>query len=126
MASDLQPVERMFATVISSFLLVPVLWLIPLGPNAQTPPAPNSDSSAQQDLIARAREAEQKHDFQAAAALYQQYLKAHPDDPAILQRLGLVESLSSNWDAAIPPLVKALQLDHSLWGSALYLGISYY
>jgi tetratricopeptide (TPR) repeat protein len=116
----------MFATVISSFLLVPVLWLAPVSANAQTLSAPNSDSSAGQDLIARAREAEQKRDFQPAAALYQQYLKDHPDDAPILQRLGLVESLSSNWNAAIPPLLKALQLDHSLWGSALYLGISYY
>jgi Flp pilus assembly protein TadD len=85
-----------------------------------------SDSAGLKDLIAEAREAEQKRDFQAAAALYQQYLKGKPDDAAILQRLGLVQCLSNQFDAAIPPLAKALQLDPSLWGSALYLGISYY
>jgi tetratricopeptide (TPR) repeat protein len=79
-----------------------------------------------QPLIEQAKEAEQKHDFQAAATFYQRYLKAHPGDAAILQRLGLVDCLANRYDAAIAPLSEALRLDPSLWGSALYLGISYY
>ena len=57
---------------------------------------------------------------------YQDYLKAHPADPAILQRLGLVDYLADRYAEAILPLAEALRLDPSLWGSALYLGISYY
>lgn len=86
-----------------------------------------TDSDARgQALLARAREAEQKHDFQIAAAAYREYLKTQPDDAEILQRLGLVEYLSNQFEQAIPPLSKALRLNPSLWGSDLYLGISYY
>jgi tetratricopeptide (TPR) repeat protein len=88
---------------------------------AQSPPDSLSDQ-----LIGKAREAELKHDFQTAARLYQDYLEAHPDDPEILQRLGLANYLSNRFDAAIAPLAKALKLDPSRWGSALFLGISYY
>ncbi|HXJ93256.1 MAG TPA: tetratricopeptide repeat protein [Terriglobia bacterium] len=87
----------------------------------QSPPAQTS-----QQLIDRAKEAEQKRDFPAAARFYHDYLKGHPDDSTILQRLGLVECLANRYEAAVRPLAEALRLDPSLWGSALYLGISYY
>ena len=87
---------------------------------------PQSDSTGAQDPIGQAKQAEQRRDFQSAAALYQKYLKTHPDDAQILQRLGLVEYLSNRFEAAIPSLARALKLDPSLWGSALYLGISDY
>ncbi|HEV3276110.1 MAG TPA: tetratricopeptide repeat protein [Terriglobia bacterium] len=83
-------------------------------------------SAAQQDPLAEARLAEQKHDFQAAATFYQDYLKTHPASADVLQRLGLVEYLSNHFEEAIPTLTRALQLDPSLWGSELYLGMSYY
>jgi tetratricopeptide (TPR) repeat protein len=85
-----------------------------------------SAGQSPQHLIDQAKEAEQKRDFEAAAGFYQDYLKSHPDDSAILQRLGLVNCLANHYEAAIQPLAKALRLDPSLWGSALYLGISYY
>jgi tetratricopeptide (TPR) repeat protein len=88
--------------------------------------AQSSAPDASQSLIEQAKEAEQKHDFRAAAGSYQDYLKAHPADPAILQRLGLVDYLADRYAEAILPLAEALRLDPSLWGSALYLGISYY
>ncbi|HEY6290034.1 MAG TPA: tetratricopeptide repeat protein [Terriglobia bacterium] len=94
-----------------------------LAGSAQSQPDP---ATASPELIGKAKEAEQKQDFLTAARLYQDYLKAHPENPAILQRLGLVDYLSNRFEAAIPPLAKALQLDPSLWGSALYLGASYY
>lgn len=126
MLNALQLFSRIFSTVLSCVLLVlPSATTLRAGVRPKTVSAQSPDSAGQ-DLTGRARGAEQRHDFPAAAALYQQYLKGHPGDAVILQRLGLVECLSSNWDAAIPPLLKALQLDHSLWGSALYLGISYY
>jgi len=87
--------------------------------------ARDSTRSATQ-VIAQAHEAEQKRDFEAATQLYQDYLKAHPDDAEILQRLGLVRCLQNQYGAAIPPLERALKLDASRWGSALYLGISDY
>lgn len=88
--------------------------------------SPQGSTNGSRQLIAKAREAEQNHDFQTAAEFYQDYLNTHPNDSEILQRLGLVNSLSNRFEAAIPPLEKALQLDSSLWGSALFLGISYY
>ena len=95
------------------------------GSSARARQSPSAEQSPQH-LIDRAKEAEQKRDFYAAASFYQDYLKSHPDDSAILQRLGLVQCLANRYEAAIQPLAKALRLDPSLWGSALYLGISYY
>jgi Tfp pilus assembly protein PilF len=84
------------------------------------------DAGTSAELIAKARDAELKRDFLTAARLYQDYLAAHPDDPEILQRLGLANYLSNQFNTAIPPLTQALKLDPSRWGSALFLGISYY
>jgi tetratricopeptide (TPR) repeat protein len=97
-----------------------------LPPSGEAGQATSDADSAAQGLILKARAAEQKRDYQAAAEFYQQYLKARPDNAEVLQRLGLVEYLSNRFERAIPPLAGALRLDPSLWGSALYLGISYY
>jgi tetratricopeptide (TPR) repeat protein len=87
-------------------------------------PANPSDNA--QQLVLKAREAEQSRDFRAAARFYRQYLETNAASADVLQRLGLVEYLSNRFDDAIGPLTQALRLDPSLWGSALYLGMSYY
>ena len=107
----------------ASVLVITLAAAIPLARSAQVQPGSNTGS---QDFIAKAREAERQRNFPTAVRLYQDYLKTHPQDPEILQRLGLVEYLSNHFEAAIPPLAQALALDPSLWGSALYLGASYY
>lgn len=84
-----------------------------------------AQSSAQNWLV-QAKAAEVKGDFQSAVALYQKLLAADPNQPAILQRLGLDYYLSGRFGDAIPALGKAAKLDPSLWGSDLFLGISYY
>jgi tetratricopeptide (TPR) repeat protein len=81
---------------------------------------------ATQSLLVQAKAAEIKGDFLSAAALYQKLLAAHPNQPEILQRLGLDYYLSGRFGDAIPVLAKAAKLDPSLWGSDLFLGISYY
>jgi tetratricopeptide (TPR) repeat protein len=81
---------------------------------------------ATQSLLAQAKAAEIKGDFPGAAALYQKILAARPNQPEILQRLGLDYYLSGRFGDAIPVLAKAEKLDPSLWGSDLFLGISYY
>jgi Flp pilus assembly protein TadD len=81
---------------------------------------------ATQSLLVQARAAEAKGDFLGAAALYQKILAARPNQPEILQRLGLDYYLSGRFGDAIPVLAKATKLDLSLWGSDLFLGISYY
>ncbi len=88
---------------------------------ASTPAQPATDG-----LLLQAKQAELTHDFPAAAELYQKYLRSHPDQPEILQRLGLDFYLSGRFGGAIPVLAKAVKLDPSLWGSNLFLGISYY
>ena len=110
--------RRLLSVWLAWALLTPSLSLA-----RQSQSAPGATS---QQLIDQAKEAEQRQDFEAAAGFYRDYLKAHPDDSAILQRLGLVDCLANRYEAAIQPLAKALKLDPSLWGSALYLGISYY
>jgi tetratricopeptide (TPR) repeat protein len=81
---------------------------------------------ATKSLLVQAKTAELKRDFQGAAALYQKLLAAHPNQPEILQRLGLDYYLSGRFADAIPVFTKAEKLDPSLWGSDLFLGISYY
>ena len=124
MVSLLSPGEspRLWGARPARLFICVLMGLVFLDGWSQSPP----DSRLSDQLIVKAREAELKHDFQTAARLYQNYLEAHPDDPEILQRLGLANYLSNRFDAAIPPLTKALKLDPSRWGSALFLGISYY
>jgi tetratricopeptide (TPR) repeat protein len=104
--------------------LVAVLTVsLPSAPHCQqTPPASTQGGS----VLGQAKQAEQKHDFMAAARLYQGYLKLYPNEAEILQRLGLNYYLSSHFDQAIPPFQKAVRINPSLWGSHLFLGISYY
>ncbi|HEX5482018.1 MAG TPA: tetratricopeptide repeat protein [Terriglobia bacterium] len=93
---------------------------------ARAQSSPRATATSGSALLARAKQAEQQSDFAAAARLYHDYLKAHPKQPQVLQRLGLVYYLSNRFRGAIPPLAEALKLDPSLWGSALFLGVSYY
>lgn len=82
--------------------------------------------AGQSQLMESAKEAEEKHDFPTAIAIYEEILKTHPRQPDVLQHLGLVYYLSSRFSQAIPPLKEAARLDSSLWGSYLFLGISEY
>lgn len=91
---------------------------------ASRPAAGQATGDAQ--LMLEAKQAEERHDFQAAAGIYQQILKTRPHQPDVLQKLGLVYYLSGRYAQAIPPLKEAAQLDPSLWGADLFLGISFY
>lgn len=113
-----------FARALAACVAV---WLC-LAP-AQTAGTQSNDATSARDphgLLAKAHEAELDRNFSAAAQFYEDYLKAYPHDPQVLQRLGLVNYLSDRFDAAIPPLSEALKRDPTLWGSALYLGVSFY
>src|SRR2546423_6130 len=79
-----------------------------------------------QHWLARAKEAETARDFDRAAQCYTRFLKEHPERADILQRLGLAYYLSNRFADVIPPLERALELNPSLWGAALFLGISDY
>lgn len=77
-------------------------------------------------LLLRAKEAEAAKEFGRAAEFYVAYLKTHPDQAQIYQRLGLVHYLANRFSDAAPALRRALELDQRLWGSALFLGICLY
>lgn len=77
-------------------------------------------------LLLQAKRAEEQRDFARAAGYYQEFLKLHPNRPDILQSLGLVYYLSNQFGHAIPVLRRAVAGDGRLWGSYLFLGISYY
>ena len=85
-------------------------------------------ATAQQedDALAQAKKAEIAGDFPRAAGFYLSYLKVHPQDPEVNQRLGLVYYLSHRYQDAIPAFQNAVKANPSLWGSALFLGICYY
>src|ERR1035441_3044244 len=78
------------------------------------------------DLLAQAKAAEMVRDFPRAAECYVTYLNVHSDSAEIWQRLGLVYYLDNRYDHAAPALQQAVELDPSLWGANLFLGISEY
>lgn len=104
-------------------LVIAVASLFSLNALCQSIPA---NSPVVDKLLLQAKHAEEKHDFQGAAGFYREFLKSHPDNAQILQRLGLDYYLSSDFRHAIQPLQKAAAINPSLWGASLFLGISYY
>jgi len=83
-------------------------------------------SMQNESVLGQAKQAEEKHEFMAAAGMYQEFLRLHPNEAEILQRQGLDYYLSNHFDQAISPLQKAVRINPLLWGSHLFLGISYY
>ena len=57
---------------------------------------------------------------------YVTYLNDHSDSAEIWQRLGLVYYLDNRYAQAAPALQRAVELNPSLWGANLFLGISEY
>jgi tetratricopeptide (TPR) repeat protein len=94
---------------------------------ASTAPAyPQQSGVATNDLLAQANAAELARDFPRAAECYATYLKDHSDSADVWQRLGLVYYLDNRYDHAAPALQRAVELNPSLWGANLFLGISEY
>lgn len=85
-----------------------------------------SSSNQQEDWLLEAKQAERSGNFSRAAECYINYLKGHPQDAEVHQRLGLVYYLSNRFAEAIPVFQRALKLDQTQWGSALFLGICLY
>ena len=79
-----------------------------------------------EDWLTQAKQAESARDLPRAAECYVHYLKEHPDDAEVNQRLGLVNYLRNRYQDAVPPLQHALKLDQKLWPSALFLGMCLY
>jgi tetratricopeptide (TPR) repeat protein len=78
------------------------------------------------DWLSQAKEAELARDFSRAAECYTSFLKEHSDRAEVWQRLGLAYYLGNKYDQAVPALQRASELDPSLWGAELFLGISEY
>ncbi|MEI6320522.1 MAG: tetratricopeptide repeat protein [Pseudomonadota bacterium] len=68
--------------------------------------------------------AEQAGDLPAAAAAYRDMAEAMPRDPALLQRLGVVEYLLGNLEDAIARLSAAARLDRRDAGALVNLGLA--
>jgi len=85
-----------------------------------------SSGQSEEDWLFQAKQAEGGRNFSRAAECYVNYLKVHPQDAEIYQRLGLVYYLSDHFEDAVPALQRALKLGPSQWASALFLGICYY
>lgn len=87
---------------------------------------PQQSGAATSDLLAQAKAAELAHNFPRAAECYVTYLNDHSDSAEIWQRLGLVYYLDNRYAQAAPALQRAVELNPSLWGANLFLGISEY
>ena len=72
---------------------------------------PEADPRWLMQLGEAAAAAEQAGDLPAAAAAYRDMAEAMPRDPALMQRLGVVEYLLGNLDDAIARLSAAARMD---------------
>jgi tetratricopeptide (TPR) repeat protein len=77
-------------------------------------------------LLQQAKRAERAGKLSGAAEYYLGCLEVEPHAVDVYQRLGLDYYLGSRFKDAVPVFIKALSLRPDLWGSALFLGISYY
>ncbi len=75
-------------------------------------------------LLHDARAAEQAKDYGRAEEVYRRIVKLRPQDPVPHQNLGLALYLQGRYAEAVPHLKKALDLNPTLFGALLYLGIS--
>ena len=85
---------------------------------------PEADPRWLMQLGEAAAAAEQAGDLPAAAAAYRDMAEAMPRDPALMQRLGVVEYLLGNLDDAIARLSAAARLDRRDAGTLVNLGLA--
>jgi predicted Zn-dependent protease len=80
------------------------------------------------ELAARSREATramQEGQFDAAARIYRELLKAVPDEAGLLMNLGMALAMGGHESEAVVPLERALALKPDLLPARLFLGSSY-
>ena len=77
----------------------------------------------QENLAARAEEAQHNGDYRAAAHFYQEMLKAEPNSAEVRANLGLMDHLLGQYEAAIPEFRRALEVNPRLFVPNLFLGL---
>jgi tetratricopeptide (TPR) repeat protein len=82
-----------------------------------------NSQEAQEDLAARAEEAQHNGDYRAAAQIYQEMLKAEPRSAEVRANLGLMRHLLGEYPAAIREFRTALQENPRLFVPNLFLGL---
>jgi tetratricopeptide (TPR) repeat protein len=82
-----------------------------------------SPQEAQENLAARAEEAQHRGDYRAAAQIYQEMLKAATHSAEIRANLGLMHHLLGEYTAAIREFRTALQENPKLFVPNLFLGL---
>ena len=110
-----------FPTYFSFYLLLALTVVL-----SSVAPAFAEQKGGATDWLSEAKEAELARDFPRAAECYTSFLKEHPDRAEVWQRLGLAYYLGNRYDQAVPALERASELDPTLWGAELFLGISEY
>ncbi len=80
------------------------------------------------DLIAKSQRGKQlmaAGKFAEAAEVYQEIVRAVPDNPGMLVNLGMAHYMARRPDKAIPPLEAALKIQPGILPALLFLGASY-
>jgi tetratricopeptide (TPR) repeat protein len=78
-----------------------------------------------QSLLAEARDAQSRRDFNAAAEFYRKAVQLDPSVPELWTNLGLMQHESGKPDGAIRSFKEAIRLNASLFVPQLFLGIEY-
>jgi len=80
------------------------------------------------ELAAKSRQASKfmgAGKFAEAARVYEELVKALPNDPGLLLNLGMARQMAGQSQDAIPPLERALQLQPGIVPALLFLGAAY-
>src|ERR1700738_1586997 len=78
-----------------------------------------------QSLLAEARDAQSRRDFNAAAESYRKAVELDPSVPELWANLGLMYHELAKHDEAVQSFKKAIRLDPSLFAPQLFLGIEF-
>ncbi|MPY91130.1 MAG: tetratricopeptide repeat protein [Luteitalea sp.] len=77
------------------------------------------------ELAARAKDAMAAGRFEQAATIYEEILRAYPNEAGLHMNLGMARAMADQPGAALPALKRAVELDPSLVPAQLFLGTVY-
>lgn len=95
-----------------------VFWALHVIASAQQP-------SQFESLLASARDAQARGDFQAAAEFYRKAVNLHPEIPELRANLGLMYYQTGNDEQAVEAFRHAIRLKPGLFVPNLFLGLEY-
>jgi tetratricopeptide (TPR) repeat protein len=107
------------STILASVLVLLTLSSSPMKSMAAAP------QQSLDDVLSEAKQLEAKQNYAGAIKAYQQGLRAFPNQPELLKRLGIMYQTELKFAESIQTFQKVLQIDPQYPETNFYLGVSY-